>query len=245
MAERPQELIEKLVVAHRILVEQRVLDAFGHIGLRDPQRPDVFWLSCALPPSRVEAADFIAFDLDGAPLEPTDAALFSERFIHAAIFRARADVNAVCHHHAASVMPFCMAREPLKAMSQTGGFMGSAVRVWDSADSFGPTRILVDSMAQADSLAAALGEDWIVLMRGHGATVAGRSIEDVVFKSVFACRDADALQAALRLGPCVALSEDEIALIGQPGAPALARAWKHWTATLDGSRDNTCGGNTP
>lgn len=233
MRERPQEALGKLVTAHRILVEQRVLDAFGHISVRDEQDADVFWLSAALPPSRIGAGDFIPFDLDGNPLDPTDALLYSERFIHSSIYRVRDDVNAVCHHHSPSVMPFCVAAVPLRGVSQTGGFMGREVRLWDSADGFGATRILVDSAEQADSLAAALGRDWIVLMRGHGATVAGRSIEDVAFKSVFSCRDADTLQAALALGAPVALSEGEIAMIGQPGAPALERAWRHWTSGSD------------
>ena len=232
MRKRPTLQLERLVTAHRIMVDQRVLDAFGHISVRDEDDANVFWLSSALPPSRSTIADMIPFDLDGNPLEETTAPLFSERFIHSSIYRARADVSSVAHHHSPSIMPFCIAPIALRGVSQTGGFMGEKVTLWDSAHEFGATKILVDSVAQADSLAAALGNDWIVLMRGHGATVAGRTIEDVTFKSVFSCRDADHLHAALQIGAPVGLSEGEIALIGQPGAPALERAWTHWTAAL-------------
>lgn len=230
MRDRPQRLLAKLALASRILVREGVLDVFGHVSVRDEQNPEVFWLSAALPPSRVEAKDMVAHDLAGEPLEPVKAPLFSERYIHASILRVRTDVNAVCHHHSASLMPFCITGVPLRAVSQTGAFMGARVRQWDSADSFGATRLLVDSTEQADSLAASLGRDSIILMRGHGATVVGRSLEDVAFKSVFSCRDADALRSALVLGSPMVLSEQEIALAGQPAGPALERAWKHWTA---------------
>lgn len=245
MRMRSFEMLRKLVTAHRILVEQRVLDAFGHISVRDQDDAGAFWLSAALPPSRVTPDDFLPFDLDGNPLEATQAPIYSERFIHSSIYRLRSDVNAICHHHSPSVMPFCMAPVALRGMSQTGAFMGREVRLWDSADRFGATRLLVDGVEQADSLAEALGADWVVLMRGHGATVAGRDIEDVTFKSVFSCRDADALHAALQIGVPLPLSEDEIALAGQPGAAALERAWKHWTAGMDGHGDNDARRNGP
>lgn len=240
MLERRKDTLEKLVAANRMLVEQGVLDVFGHVSVRDANHPDVFWLSTAQPPSQVQTENLVAFNMRGDPLETVSAPLFSERFIHASILRARPDVNAVCHHHATSVMPFCITRTPLRAVSQTGAFMGLAVKLWDSEESFGATRLLVDSLEQADSLAASIGNDWIVLMRGHGATVAGRSLEDVVFKSVFSCRDADTLRSALQMGSPLPLSESEIAMIGQPAAPALERAWAHWSgiAPRDAGSEN-------
>lgn len=237
MDERPHDLIDDLVMAHRILVEQNVLDAFGHVSVRDPKDESVFWLASALPPSRVNDADMLAFSLDGEPVEATDAPLFSERFIHSSIYRMRPDVHSICHHHAASIFPFCITDVPLIAVSQTGAFMGSAVPLWDSRDMFGATRMLVETESQGDSLGQALGEGSIVLMRGHGATVAGRSIADVVFKSVFACRDAEALLAAGRFGTPKHLWDDEIALAGEPARPALERAWRHWTASWERRRN--------
>lgn len=233
MSPAPRDLLHKLVLAHRILVKEGVLDAFGHASVRDPARLDVFWLGRAVPPIRTDVGALLAFDLDGAPVEPTDAALFSERFIHCEIYRARPDVHSICHHHAAALMPFCIGALRLSAVSQTGAFLGERVDLWDSADEFGPTRMLVDDTAQAASLARALGQRSLVLMRGHGTVVVGRSIEDMVFKSVFACREAHAYRAAAVFGPVDALSAGEIERCGEPGVPALQRGWLHWTADLD------------
>lgn len=222
----------ELVTANAILVREGVLDAFGHISLRDPHRPDIFWLPTALPPSRVGMADFLAFDMEGEPVAPTAAPLFIERYIHAAVLRARPEVSAVCHHHAAALLPFCLTGLPLRAVSQTGGFLGAAVPFWDSADHFGPTPMLITDMAQATSMADALGAAALVLLRGHGAVVAGNSVRDVVFKAIYACREASALREAHGLGAVTPLSAGEIEKVGQPKAGILDRCWAHWTADL-------------
>lgn len=227
------DLRGSLVVAHRILVNEGVLDAFGHASLRDPERPDVFWLGRAVPPSRVTADNMLAFDLDAAPLKPTDAALFSERFIHSEIYRARPDVRSICHHHAPALMPFCVGALKLAAVSQTGAFLGEESPLWDSADEFGPTRMLVDDAEQAASLARALGDRSLVLMRGHGTVVVGRDVEDMVFKAVYACREAETCRAAAAFGRVTPLSAEEIERCGQPGRPAIERGWSHWTAAIE------------
>jgi ribulose-5-phosphate 4-epimerase/fuculose-1-phosphate aldolase len=221
-----------LATAHHLLVHQGVLDTFGHVSFRDPDRVDRFWLSRALPPNRVEVSDFLVFGLDGEPVEPSDAALFSERYIHSAIYALRSDVHSIGHHHPPTLLPFCLVQAPLIAVSQTGAFLGNGTPLWDSADEFGPTRMLVDTPDQAASLARALGDKSLVLMRGHGATVVGRSIKDVVFKSIYACHDASFQLAAATLGPVKPLSDGEIEKGRVPADTALNRGWDFWTREL-------------
>jgi len=233
--------LNDLATAHHLLVHQGVLDTFGHVSLRDPEQSDRFWLARALPPNRVEVSDFLIFDLDGEPVEPTDAPLFSERYIHSAIYALRSDVHSICHHHAPALLPFCLAPTPLIAVSQTGAFLGNGTPVWDSADEFGPTRMLVDTPDQAVSLARALGNRSLVLMRGHGATIVGRSIKDVVFKSIYACRDADFQLSAATLGPVKPLSDGEIEKGRVPADTALNRGWDFWTGELVASPEEDRG----
>ena len=64
------------------------------------------------------------------PGRPADR-LFSERFIHAEIYRARPDVNAVVHSHAPSVLPFGVTGTPLKPVSHMAGFLVRAVPVFE------------------------------------------------------------------------------------------------------------------
>jgi ribulose-5-phosphate 4-epimerase/fuculose-1-phosphate aldolase len=230
------ELIDDLVMAHRILVREGVLDAFGHVSVRDPENAGLFWLARALPPSVVAAGDMIAFDMDAEPVRQTDAPLYAERFIHSEVYRARPDVSAVCHHHAPSIMPFCITSRPLVPVSQTGAFMGGPVPVWDSADAFGDTALLIVDQAQGRSLAARLGQGALVLMRGHGVTVVGSTISELVFRSVYSRREAEHHLSAAAFGAPQPLSPGEIEKARQVRPPVLDRCWRHWLSAMQASR---------
>lgn len=232
MSENLPALRQDLALAHHILIDQGVLEAFGHVSARLPGMPDRFLLPKAGAPSRMTVDDMLAFGMDAEPVEATDAKLFSERFIHAAIYRARPDVSAICHHHSPSIMPFCVSGVPIHPVSQTGASMGASVPFWDSRTDFGDTKLLVTSDEEADSLAKALGPAWMVLMRRHGATVVGRDVRELVFRAVHYCRDADHQLRAAALGTIDPLTMAERELAGQLRAEPVARCWEHWGALL-------------
>src|SRR5712671_2609894 len=97
-------LIEDLVAAYHILAQQGVLDGFGHVSARHNRNPERFIMSRSLAPELVTAADLIEFDLDGNAVDAKGRALYSERFIHAEIYRARSDIRAVVHNHAPALI---------------------------------------------------------------------------------------------------------------------------------------------
>jgi ribulose-5-phosphate 4-epimerase/fuculose-1-phosphate aldolase len=221
-----------LTTANRILVHEGVLDAFGHVSMRHPTRPDRFFLARSMAPELVTEPDILEFDMTAEPVVQTDSALYSERVIHSVLYRMRPDVHAICHHHSPAVMPFCLTDIKLGVVTQLGAVLGTQVPVWDQRDEFGPTNHLVTQDAQAESLGRCLGAGSIVLMKRHGATVVGKDLREVVFRSVYGCRDA-LLQATARLhGPVDTFSDDEIALAGRFPEPTLARAWHYWKARL-------------
>src|ERR1700744_4108487 len=101
------DLIAELALANRILAHEGVLDAFGHVSVRHPTDPSRFYLARSLAPELVTDADILEFDLSSQPVPPCEVPLYSERVIHGAIYQARPDVKAICHHHASAVLPFC------------------------------------------------------------------------------------------------------------------------------------------
>ncbi len=112
----PQSLDEiryELALANRMLANEGVLDAFGHVSVRHPQNPNRYLLSRSRAPELVEPGDVLEYDLDSKPVVPPTMRLYSERVIHGEIYKARPDVMAVCHHHAPSIMPFCITGEKL------------------------------------------------------------------------------------------------------------------------------------
>src|SRR5205823_9560765 len=170
--------IQDLVIANRILAKEDVVDAYGHVSVRNPANPKHFFLARSLAPDLVERDDIVELDLEGHPVRDDKRALYLERFIHAAIYEARSDIHAVVHAHAEDILPFGIAAAtPLRPVIHSGSFIGMHVPVWDIADTFGHnTDVLVRNMDHGRDLAKCLGKNNVALMRGHGFASAARSL---------------------------------------------------------------------
>ena len=224
-------IVRDLVIANRVLANEGVVDAYGHVSVRHPDYPDRYLLACSKSPEWVEGDDIMEFSLDGTPIRADCRPLYLERFIHGAIYEARPAVHGVVHAHAEAVLPFTITRTPLRPVIHSGSFMGPEVPVWDIADAFGDTNLLVANMAQGRDLARGLGRHNVALMRGHGFAAAARSLIEVVRMSVYVPRNARALLAALPLGEVKILSRGEIDARNagyKPYSPETQRAWEYW-----------------
>src|SRR5437660_5444178 len=222
--------IQELVVAIRIPAHEDVVDAYGHISVRSPDNPRHFFIARSLAPELIERDDIVELGLDGQPVREEPRALYLERFIHAAIYEARPDVQAVVHAHAEDILPFGIAQAtPLRPVIHSGSFIGANVPVWDIADRFGDTDLLVRNMDHGRDLARALGDNKVALMRGHGFASSGRSLIEVVRLSVYLPRNARALMRAQQLGGEIKyLSEGEIAARAASYSPYSTETWRAW-----------------
>src|SRR5665213_3933172 len=169
----------------------------------------------ARAPELVKPDDILEFTLDSKTVKPTDIRLYGERVIHGGIYQARPEVNAVCHHHAASILPFCVSGMELKPVYHLGATLGAKVPFWDSRDEFGDTTLIVAKPEEGASLARALADNWIVLMRRHGATVAGKTLEELVFRTIYTARNAALQIQAHTLGHVSPLTAAETELAGE------------------------------
>jgi ribulose-5-phosphate 4-epimerase/fuculose-1-phosphate aldolase len=223
---------EDLVIANRVLANEGILDAFGHVSVRHPEHPDRYIMSWARSPELIEDSDLLEFALDGTVLSKDDRFPYLERFIHGAIYEARPDVCAVCHNHTLSILPFSISRNVrLRPVIHTAASLGGEVPVWDIADEFGSaTDLLVRDMEQGRSLSRALGQGPIALMRGHGSVVAGADLFGVIGTCIGMDKNAKAQLLAQQLGgDIVPLSQGEIEVVVQrTSGPASARAWEYW-----------------
>jgi ribulose-5-phosphate 4-epimerase/fuculose-1-phosphate aldolase len=98
----------ELALANRIIAHEGVLDGFGHVSMRHPTDPSRYLLARSRSPELIEPSDIYEFTLDSEPVAADGVTLYGERVIHGCIYQARPDVNAVCHHHSPSVLPFCI-----------------------------------------------------------------------------------------------------------------------------------------
>jgi ribulose-5-phosphate 4-epimerase/fuculose-1-phosphate aldolase len=226
-------LIQDLVIANRILAKEDVVDAYGHVSIRHPDDPNRFLIARSVSPELVGAEDIVELGLDGQPIGDDKRPLYLERFIHAAIFEARPDVMAVVHAHAEDTLAFGVAAATrLRPVIHSGAFIGPEVPVWDIADNFGDTNLLVTDMAQGRDLAKCLGGNNVALMRGHGFAAASRSLIEVVRLSVYLPRNARVLMRVMQLGGEIKyLSAGEIEARSRgyrPYSPETWRAWEYW-----------------
>ena len=228
------ELRHEVAVANRVLANEGIIDAFGHISARNPKDPNRYFISRHRASELVEPSDVLEMTLDSKPVHPTSVRLYSEMVIHGEIYKARPDVNSVCHHHAPSVLPFCATGVELVPLFHLGGTLGPKVPFWDSRDEFGDTNMLVVKPEEGLSLAKALGSHWMVLMRRHGATLAGTTLRELVFRTIYSHANAEIQLRSMALGKIGPLSRGEAERTGpyQLQPRPMARAWEYWTERL-------------
>lgn len=225
------DAVNDLVLANRILANEGVVDAWGHVSVRHPLDPGRYLLSRARSPGLVEHEDILEFSLTSEIVGARSGRPYLERFIHGAIYEANPEIMAVVHSHADEVLPYSISSVPLRTVIHTASECGHHIPVWDIRKNFGDTTMLVANLEQGRDLARTLGKHRVALMRGHGFAAAGRTLNEVLKTSVYLPRNARVLSTALMLGgDIVPLSEGEIAKrdsVGPGGADQL-RMIEYW-----------------
>ncbi len=194
-----------LVLANRILAREGIVDAFGHVSVRDPRNRERFIMAWARAPELIEDADLLEFGLDGELRQQTDRVPYLERYIHAAVFEQRPDVMAVCHNHTLSILPFSISKTVrLRPVVHTGAVLGGEVPVWNIADEFGDRTNML------------------------GSVVAGVTIPAVVSACINMDKNARVQLQAEQLGEYTPLAPGEIErpAVAPGEAPLPDRAWE-------------------
>src|SRR6266571_7664259 len=222
-------LIDDLVAANRILANEKVLDGFGHVSVRDPRNPNRYLMSRSIAPATVTADDIMEHDLDSKPVDAKGRGSYKERFIHGEIYKVRPDVNAIIHSHSPTIVPFSVTKYPLKPILHNAAFLGEGPPIFDIRDVAGPTNLLVETPALGKAIAQTLGKANIVLMRGHGDTVVGPNVRLATFWAIYAEVNARQLAQAIAIGgPITFIEGEEQRLTHENMATAYERPWQMW-----------------
>ncbi|HXD18841.1 MAG TPA: class II aldolase/adducin family protein [Vicinamibacterales bacterium] len=221
-------VLEDLAAASRILVDQGVFDAAGHVSMRHPESPDRFLMSRSLAPALVTAGDIMEFSLDCEPLDSLRKP-FIERFLHGGIYKKRADVMAIAHGHSTAVIPFGLVATPMRATYHNAAFLAAGVPVFDIRERFGATDIVISSAEKGAALADALGDKAVLLLRAHGFVAVAPTLQSAVFRAIFTEVSARVqLQAAALGGPMAALDEEEGRRADAINLATVGRSWELW-----------------
>ena len=228
-------VINDLVAANRILYRQGVVDGFGHVSVRHPGNAERYLMSASLAPGRVTKDDIMEFDLSSRPIDQRGRSIYSERFIHSEIYKARPDVHAILHSHSPTVIPFGASNVPLQADRQHRR-LPVALRCRcsrcagspDRAASWSPT----PSSARRSPTRLATGP--VALMRGHGNVVVGPNIRRMVSRAIYTEVNARLQLQALALGSQIIYLDETEARAGEENRDkserghSTDRTWQMW-----------------
>ncbi len=223
-----RSLKEKLVVANRILSLDKLATPFGHVSARIPGT-DTFLIARSVAPAMVTLDDILVCDLNGKILEGNYKDTYSEVPIHTEIYKKRKDVNSVAHTHSTYVIAL--------SMTDTAILPYNSFYLGPQPLAMFRKRGLIHTAEWGGEICNLMGPNRAVVLKGHGAVIIGKSIEDVVSKSHILERTAELQWKAMAVGKLVPFTEEEsgppraeqeLKQGGEKGLHGLDREWAYY-----------------
>ncbi|KAH7419459.1 class II aldolase and Adducin N-terminal domain-containing protein [Cadophora sp. MPI-SDFR-AT-0126] len=190
--------LETLILANNILHYHNVVDAYGHVSLRHPEKADIFIMSGDRAPALVSSqSDLILYYIsDASPVDPSSKKGYQERFIHSEIYKRFPHINSVVHSHSDAVLPYTMSGVPMKPTFHIAGFLGTHVPIFDIMPLY-ETGVQQDMLVNTQPFGSSLASKFsmsaqpkstlpsTVLMTCHGFTAIGTSIKQAVYRAIY------------------------------------------------------------
>jgi ribulose-5-phosphate 4-epimerase/fuculose-1-phosphate aldolase len=217
-----------LITAYRILVNEGILDSFGHVSVRSAKDPNIFFMPRAMPPALVSLDDLLELRVsDSQPIDPKGRRVNGERYIHGEIYKARPDVMSVIHSHSQAVIPLGLTAIKMKPVVAQAGFLPPETPNFEIRDarSEGERGMQVTNSARGAALARTLSSYPVALMRGHGNAVVGSSVKQAVVYAAYVDINARMQTQALLLSrDIVTMNQPELFT---PEEFDINRPWEH------------------
>jgi L-fuculose-phosphate aldolase len=233
-----RELKQMLADALRMMERAEVIDFNGHMSCRLPGTDHVLINSGKSVRSALTAADIIAIDMDGKPVDG-DVVPPMEFHIHTEIYRRRPDVNAVAHTHPVWSTLFSMTGQKVEPVTMQAAVMGPV-------QTFGKTAS-INQKVLAEELAGALGPHRVVMLKSHGAVVVGADIVEAFVLGIYLEETARRQYLARSLGNPYTLTAAEVETIGANlrKPHLLKKVWDYHHAKLRPQAENPRAGGDP
>lgn len=228
MTDRLGDLVAE---ANRLLFMEGLATASGHVSAFDRDAGVVAVNPFDTPRGEMRPETVVEATLENDPLDPEAPRPVDELEIHTALYRSRDDVNAVVHVHPPVATLFAIAGVDLVPVHIRGSALDGPVPVLDRPDK-------ITDRADSEPMLAAMGEANQLLIRGHGAVVADRTVERAVVRTIVIEENARYQLWASVLGTPTAFSAEEAARIrGQNWTDrSVAKRWAfyRWKARRQG-----------
>lgn len=222
-------LREDVALAGRIVHHEGLVNAFGHVSARIGGT-DRFLFPPRRSPALIKADELLVLDVEGNQLEGAGRPN-TEFWIHARIYNARPDVQAVCHVHSPMCVVVASLGETVRPLhNSTASYFPDGVPVFQRVG-------LIRSRELGDQVAACLGTHHGMLLRGHGANVVGDDVRRACLGALWLEEGASLQVSAMAAGKPTYYSQRELDLLHEllytDRGPA-ERAWEYYKSRVGG-----------
>jgi ribulose-5-phosphate 4-epimerase/fuculose-1-phosphate aldolase len=235
------KLRELVALSCRILGKLNLTkEPSGHVSARIPGEEKI--LIKARGPDEsglrfVTARDIITVDFTGKKIAGDDGLESpQEVFIHTWLYKTRPDALCVVHVHPLTVVLFTICNKPLQPLY--GAYDPSGLRLLVDGLATYPRSVTVSDEELGEEFAQAMGNKQACLMRGHGITSAGPSVEEATLTAI-KLNDAAVInyQASLLGNPQPIPQEDIDVMVGKSVGRTqrvhTASGWRYYRKLLD------------
>jgi len=214
-----------LVDAILMMERAQVIDFNGHFSCRIPGADHMLINSGKSVRSALTVEDIVTIDFDGNLVEG-DAVPPMEFHIHAEMYRARPDVNAVVHTHPLWSTLFSMTGIPVQPVIMQAAVLGE-IRLF-------PKTASINTKPLGAELAAAMGRHRVIMLKSHGAMIAAEGIIEAFVLGFYLEETAQRQHMAMQIGSPTVLTPEQCAVInGNLWKPHLLRkVWDYHQGKL-------------
>jgi ribulose-5-phosphate 4-epimerase/fuculose-1-phosphate aldolase len=218
---------QDVVTASHILHQQGIAAAFGHVSARIPGT-NTFIFPPRMSPALVHKDNLLVLDVEGNQLSGAGRPN-TEFWIHARIYKARPDVQSVCHVHPPSCVVLGSLGETIRPLHASGAVFKNNVQIFDRVT-------LIRTRELGDAVASTLGQYGTMLLRGHGVNVADKDVRRVCVMTLWMEEAANYQLRAMSAGKPRYFTPEELETICPQvsGTEVSDRAWEYFSSRLPG-----------
>ena len=233
----------RVATACRVLARMDLTrEPAGHVSARIPGTDRILIKARGPGESGVRYTtpdDIVEVDMDGK-MQSSIEGFTSPRevFIHTWMYKTRPDLGSVIHIHPPTVVSFTVVGRPLLPIY--GAYDPGSLRLWLQGIPLYDRSILVSNDTLGEELAGAMGDKDVILMRGHGITSVGRSVEGAGLNAILINELAEMNYKAALIGDPRPIPDDDLELFRKQMEAAGAGgsdggvAWETYRRMVDG-----------
>ena len=221
-----EQIRQDIVTASHILHQQGIAAAFGHVSARIPGT-DKFIFPPRMSPALVRRDNLIELDVEGNQLAGAGRPN-TEFWIHARIYKARPDIQSVCHVHPPGCVVLGSLGETIRPLHASGAIFKNNVQIFNDIT-------LIRTRELGDQVARTLGQHGAMLLRGHGVNVADTDVRRVCVMTLWMEEAANYQLRAMAAGKPKYFTPKELEVIHSQvsGEEVSNRAWEYFSSRIE------------